>query len=97
MKTKDGVDFRFGMTLYKHNGDEVVTDRNNWAIESVTIDNETYYLLSRLDGYCDVDIATLYSSRAAIIREQLRHATSQMRHWVSEIVRLSNLLTQVTT
>lgn len=94
MKTKDGIEFKLGMTVYKACGDEIITDPDNWVVESITLDNTPLHLLSRKDSYCDMDIANLYSSRAAIIRDQLRHATSQMRHWVSEIVRLSNLLTQ---
>lgn len=97
MKLKDGVEFKLGMTVYKENGDEVVTDTVNWKVESTTLDSESLHLLSRRGGFGEIDLQRLYSSRAAIICDHLRHATTQIRHWTSEVVRLSKLLTEATT
>ncbi len=96
MKAKDGVDFRLGMTVYTEEGREIKTNAEGWIIDSFEYEGQTIHCLCRAGGRGGIDLLKLYSSRAAIIRDQMRHATGQIRYWTDEVVRLSKLLTQVT-
>lgn len=91
MKTKDGVEFKLGMTVYLSNGQAVETSQEGWEVE----DDRGVYYLRRVGVGVEVDVATLYSSRTAIARERLDYVLGRLSDWTDELIRCANTLEKV--
>lgn len=94
MKTKDGVDFKLGDTIFFEDGREIDTNPDDFVIDSFELEGEMVHCLCLAGGGGGIDLLKLYSSKRAIILDNMRHATEQLKYWTEELTRLFNVATQ---